>query len=49
MKSTTKRVNLDWSKLLGFNQLKSQSKGSRAMVGGKPASMIGVKVGSKVT
>jgi hypothetical protein len=45
MKSTNKRVVLDWAKLMGFNQVKSaKGKAQRmAMVGAK----IGVKVGLK--
>jgi hypothetical protein len=45
MKSTTKRIKLDWSKLVGFNQVKSFQAGvdkSRARAA------IGVKAGAKV-
>jgi hypothetical protein len=45
MKSTNKRVELDWAKLMGFNQVKS-AKGkakSMAVIGSK----IGAKVGGK--
>lgn len=49
MKTTHKRIELDWTKLLGFNQVKTaqtqpDSKNSRSLIG----SRIGVKVGSKV-
>ena len=48
MKSTTKRIELDWSKLLGFSQVKSvqgnSSKITRAAIGVK----VGVKAGVKV-
>jgi hypothetical protein len=48
MKSTTKRIELNWSKLLGFNQVKLaqgeiKSKASKAMIGAK----IGAKVGAR--
>ncbi|HYG24148.1 MAG TPA: hypothetical protein VEH04_15320 [Verrucomicrobiae bacterium] len=45
MKSTQKRVDLDWSKLFGFNQVKSakNTPEARAIIGGK----IGAKVGGK--
>jgi hypothetical protein len=46
MKSTTKRVALNWSKLLGFSQIKSvqsSSEAARAAIGVK----LGVKVGVK--
>ena len=46
MKSTKKRIELDWSKLLGFNQIKvakGQRKAAKAMIGAK----IGAKVGLK--
>ncbi len=45
MKSTNKRIDLDWAKLMGFNQVKS-AKGKApctATIGAK----IGVKVGLK--
>jgi len=47
MKSTNKRVALDWAKLMGFNQVKSVRGKAHcmAMVGAK----IGVKVGLKPT
>ena len=50
MKSTTKRIELDWAKLLGFNQVKSaqaecKSKSAQAMIGAK----IGGKTGLKPT
>jgi len=48
MKSTTNRIKLDWSKLFGFNQVKSvqtgrTSKSARAMIGGKIGGKVGVK------
>lgn len=48
MKSTNKRVTLDWSKLLGFNQVKSaqadcKSKLAQAMIGAKIGGKTGVK------
>jgi hypothetical protein len=48
MKSTTKRIKLDWSKLFGFNQVKSAqtgriTKSARAMIGGKIGTKAGVK------
>ena len=48
MKSTTKRVKLDWSKLFGFNQVKSvqrepHTRRAKAMIGAK----IGLKPGIK--
>lgn len=48
MKSTSKRVNLDWNKLLGFNQVKSaqaecKSKSAQAMIGAKIGGKAGVK------
>jgi len=48
MKSTNKRIELDWTKLLGFNQVssaqtRSTTKSSRAMIGAK----IGLKAGVK--
>jgi hypothetical protein len=42
MKSTTKRIGLDWSKLLGFSQVKSAQTDKAAMAA------IGVKIGGKV-
>jgi hypothetical protein len=49
MKSTTKRIDLDWSKLIGFNQVQaarssSDKKRIREAIGAK----IGGKVGGKV-
>lgn len=45
MKSTTKRINLDWNKLVGFNQVQAAKNTAN-----KKASMamIGAKVGGKV-
>jgi hypothetical protein len=48
MKSTNKRVELNWGKLYGFNQVKSvqgelKSKSAKAVIGAK----IGAKVGGK--
>jgi len=50
MKSTTKRIKLDWNKLFGFNQVKSvqgepNTKRAKAMIGAK----IGGKPGLKPT
>ena len=49
MKKTDKRIELNWGKLLGFNQVKTNqgrgSKNSRAMVGAK----VGAKLGFKPT
>jgi hypothetical protein len=44
MKSTTKRIELDWKKLVGFNQVQSAKKdaGNRAA-----RAAIGAKVGGK--
>jgi hypothetical protein len=44
MKSTTKRIGLDWSKLLGFSQVKSAQGNSANKV---TRTAIGVKVGVK--
>jgi hypothetical protein len=46
MKSIKKRIELDWSKLFGFNQVKSaqNTPEARALIGGK----IGAKVGGKL-
>jgi len=45
MKSTNKRVNLDWNKLVGFNQVQA----AKNTAGKKAAmAMIGAKVGGKV-
>jgi hypothetical protein len=48
MKSTTKRIKLDWSKLFGFNQVKSAqtertTKSAQAIIGGKIGGKVGVK------
>ena len=48
MKSTTKRIALDWTRLFGFNQVKSaqaecKSKSAQAMIGAKIGSKAGVK------
>jgi hypothetical protein len=53
MKSTNKRIELNWSKLLGFNQVKSaqgapNAKSSRAMIGAKVGGKAGVKAGPPV-
>ena len=50
MKSTRKRIELDWSKLFGFNQVKSvqsefKTKSARAMIGAKIGAKPGVKPG----
>ena len=49
MKSTNKRIELDWSKLMGFKQVKTSQSGAgksaaRAAIGVK----LGVKAGVKV-
>ena len=47
MKSSNKRIELNWGKLLGFNQVKTSqgrgSKTSRAMIGAKVGSKLGIK------
>jgi hypothetical protein len=35
MKSTTKRINLNWNKLVGFNQVQQNKKSSMATIGAK--------------
>jgi hypothetical protein len=45
MKSTNKRVNLDWAKLIGFNQVTSAQAGAGKKVG---RAAIGAKVGAKI-
>jgi hypothetical protein len=45
MKSTTKRIELNWSKLFGFNQVKTTQAGHKTKSG---QAMIGSKIGSKV-
>ena len=45
MKSTKKRINLDWNKLTGFNQVSSAQSGAGKKVG---KAAIGAKVGAKV-
>jgi hypothetical protein len=45
MKSTNKRINLDWNKLMGFNQVASAKSGAGKKVG---RAAIGAKVGAKV-
>jgi len=52
MKSTNKRINLDWNKLMGFNQVSSAQadagkKTSRSAIGAKIGGKIGAKVGVK--
>jgi hypothetical protein len=43
MKSTTKRIHLDWNKLVGFNQVQSaKTTDERAAL-----AIIGAKVGGK--
>ena len=47
---TTKRIALDWTKLFGFNQVKSaqaqpKSKSAKAMIGAKIGSKPGLKPG----
>jgi hypothetical protein len=48
MKSTNKRIQLNWGKLLGFNQVKLaqgdlKSKVAKAMIGNKVGAKQGVK------
>jgi len=48
MKSTNKRVTLDWSKLFGFNQVKSaqgdhSTKCARAIIRAKIGQKAGIK------
>ena len=44
MKSTKKRIDLDWNKLVGFNQVKTSAKqNAKAALAAK----IGGKVGAK--
>jgi len=48
MKSTNKRINLDWNKLMGFNQVSSVQadagkKIARAAIGAKIGAKPGVK------
>jgi hypothetical protein len=48
MKATNKKIELDWNKLLGFNQVKAaqaqtDAERSRAIISSK----VGVKVGAK--
>jgi len=44
MKSTNKRVKLDWSKMLGFNQIKS----ARGNLNSPEAkALVGAKIGTK--
>jgi hypothetical protein len=45
MKSTNKRVALDWAKLMGFNQVKSTR--GKAQCAATVGAKIGVKVGIK--
>jgi hypothetical protein len=50
MKSTNKRIQLDWTKLLGFNQVSSaqstpDEKAARAIIGAKVGGKAGVKGG----
>jgi hypothetical protein len=52
MKSTNKRINLDWNKLMGFNQVASAQadagkKTSRSALGAKIGGKIGAKAGVK--
>ena len=50
MKKTSKRIELDWTKLLGFNQVKSaqeqpDSESSRMLIGAKVGGKPGIKGG----
>lgn len=44
MKSTNKRVKLDWSKMLGFNQVKSPRRNSGSS---EAKAIVGAKIGTK--
>ena len=44
MKSTTKRIKLDWSKLLGFDQVKAVQGNANTTYA---RAMIGAKIGGK--
>jgi hypothetical protein len=44
MKSTNKRINLDWAKLMGFNQVSSVQADAGKQVG---RAAIGAKIGVK--
>jgi len=46
MNPKTKRIKLDWTKLVGFNQVPASQRLSSAktMVGGKPTAMVGAKL-----
>lgn len=44
MKSTIKRIELDWSNLFGFNQIKS----TKAALDTKNVSALGAKLGTKL-
>jgi hypothetical protein len=49
MKSTSKRIQLDWTKLLGFNQVKNNqadAKNSRAIIGARVGGKVGTKGGT---
>ncbi len=51
MKSTNKRIELNWTKLLGFNQVSSvqaqpNAKNSRAVIGARIGLKAGVKGGT---
>ena len=47
MKSSNKRIELNWGKLLGFNQVKATQargdKNSRALIGAKVGGKVGIK------
>lgn len=51
MKSITKRIELDWANLFGFNQIKSTKTGTEAKhtstLGAKLGTKLGGKIGSK--
>jgi len=44
MKSTKKRINLNWNKLMGFNQVSSAQADAAKQVG---RAAIGAKIGAK--
>ena len=50
MKSTSKRINLDWAKLMGFNQVQSvqselANQAAKKALGAKIGGKVGVKGG----
>jgi hypothetical protein len=45
MKSTKKRIELDWNKLVGFNQVTSAKSGATSQAA---KASLGAKIGAKV-